>query len=321
MANTPAVVAQLRALARLTRAEIQIARTRVAQARTDAVRRELTENGDDAVRRAERIAEALRGLDAVPDVVAPVVGRAAALVKSTVEQAQPLDEALLGDLALEHQLLDRARYLLALTDRDGPASVHRLAEQLVAAHTATVDWLTTVLAEDALGGPTALRPTPLQVVTGGVTRAVRLPTRLTVDGVNRAAHEVSRARADARRRVGGVARLVGRFTSDTREVVTTGVDAALERAEDVARDGDDHDTTTAVPRIRRELGVPSADELPVRRYDELSVQQAVGEVRKLRSPDDLQAVIRYEEQHKNRSGIVSAARTRFAAVAKDVVGV
>jgi hypothetical protein len=92
MANTAAVIAQLRTLEQLTRTEIRIARLRVAQARTEAVRRELEENGDNASRRAERLATALHDLDAVPDVVAPVVGRAAALVKSTVEQAQPLDE-------------------------------------------------------------------------------------------------------------------------------------------------------------------------------------------------------------------------------------
>jgi hypothetical protein len=321
MANTAAVIAQLRTLEQLTRTEIRIARLRVAQARTEAVRRELEENGDNAERRAERLAAALRDLDAVPDVVAPVVGRAAALVKSTVEQAQPLDEALLGDLTLEHQLLDRARYLLALTDREGPASVHRLAEELVTAHTATVDWLTTVLAEEALGGPAALRATPLQAVTAGVTRAVRLPTRLTVGGVNRAAHEVTRARDDARRRVEDVAGRVGRFATDTRDVVTTGIDAALERAEGVARRDAGRDTARAVHTARRDLGALSADELPVRRYDELSVQDVVAAVKKLDSPDDLQAVRRYEEQHKNRSGVVSAAQTRFAALAKDAVGV
>ncbi|MDT7702731.1 MAG: hypothetical protein QOJ30_5056, partial [Pseudonocardiales bacterium] len=194
-------------------------------------------------------------------------------------------------------------------------------EQLVTAHTATVDWLTTVLAEEALGGPAALRATPLQAVTGGVTRAVRLPTRLTVGGVNRAAHGVTRARDDARQRVEEVAGRVGRLAADTRDVVTTGIDAALERAEGVARRDAGRDTGRAVHTARRDLGALSADELPVRRYDELSVQDAVAAVKKLDSPDDLQAVLRYEEQHKNRSGVVSAAQTRIAALAKDAVGV
>ncbi len=49
----------------------------------------------------------------VPEVVGPFLGRAAATVKAMADQALPFDEALLGDLALEHQLLDRARYIKA----------------------------------------------------------------------------------------------------------------------------------------------------------------------------------------------------------------
>ncbi len=43
------------------------------------------------------------------------------------EQAQPFDEALLGDLALEHQLLDRARYIKALAVAAGNKDVENLA--------------------------------------------------------------------------------------------------------------------------------------------------------------------------------------------------
>ncbi|GAA4680564.1 hypothetical protein GCM10023215_12490 [Pseudonocardia yuanmonensis] len=327
MAN-PAVISQLRTLEQLTRTEVQIARTRVAQARTDAVRRELEQNGDNAERRAERIAAALRDLGEVPDVVAPAVGFAAYLVKSTVEQAQPLDEALLGDLALEHQLLDRARYLVGLTATDGPVSVHALAEQLVTAHTATVDWLTTVLAEEALGGPAALRPTPLQAVAGGVTRAVQLPTRLTVGGVNRAAHRVARAGDEVRARLGRIGDKVGligskveRVATDTREVVGTAVDAGLERAEDVAHADGGPRAGATVHTVRRDAGALRADELPIEDYDAKSVQEAVAAIRTLRTPDGIQAVIRYEEQHKNRARIVSAAQTHFASLAKETVSV
>ena len=195
---TDTVVTQLRALEQLTRTEAQIARIRTAQARTDAVRRELQQNGDNAVRRADRIAGALDGLDAVPDVVTPAIGRVLALVKSALEQAQPIDEALLSDLNLEHQLLDRARYVRVLAQRAGLPSVERLADDLVTAHTATVDWLTTVLAEEALGGPAALTPTPLQRVAGGVAHAVGLPTRFAVQQVNWAVHTVYRTGEQAR---------------------------------------------------------------------------------------------------------------------------
>jgi hypothetical protein len=294
---------------------------RVGQARTDAVRRELTQNGSNAEERGRLIAKALRDLGGYPDVVTPAVGRITAFIKTNLEQVEPLSEALLQDLQLEHQLVDRARYLKVLAKDAEKPQVAKLADRLVTAHTATVDWLTTVLAEEALGGPAALRATPLQAVTAGVTRAVQLPTRLTVGGVNRAAQEVSRARDDARRRVEEVAGQVGRLAADTRDVVTTGIDAALERAEGVARRDAGRDAARAVHTARRDLGALSADELPVRRYDELSVQDAVAAVKKLDSPDDLQAVLRYEEQHKNRSGVVSAAQTRIAALAKDAVGV
>lgn len=331
MANA-AVISQLRTLEQLTRTEVQIARTRVAQARTDAVRRELRQNGDNAERRAERIAAALRDLGEVPDVVGPAVGLAAYLVKSTVEQAQPLDEALLGDLALEHQLLDRARYLVALTAQTGPAAVHGLAEQLVTAHTATVDWLTTVLAEEALGGPAALRPTPLQAVAGGVTRAVQLPTRLAVGGVNRAAHEVAKAGEEVRTRFGRIGDKVGRVAtgtrdtvervaSDTGDVVGTAVAAGLERAEDVAQADGGPRAGSAVHSVRRDAGALRADELPIRDYDAKGGQDAVAAIRKLRTADGVQAVIRYEERHKNRSSVVSAAQTHFASLAKETVGV
>ncbi|WP_214367829.1 ferritin-like domain-containing protein [Pseudonocardia sp. H11422] len=232
-----------------------------------------------------------------------------------------MDEALLSDLALEHQLLDRARYLGALAEAAGESGVRRLAERLVTAHTATVDWLTTVLAEEALGGPTALRPTPLQRVAGGVTRAVNLPARVAVEGVNRALHTVNQTGQDARDKVGEYAGRVRRLGSGTREVLFAGRDAALQRAETVAcRDGAG-DTATTVHEARRDLGSLTVGEPPIRRYDELSVQEAVAGIKKLDRTDDINAVLRYEEAYKNRSGVVSAAHTRYAALAKEAAGV
>lgn len=112
--NTAALITQLRVLLDLTHNEIQIAETRAAQARTDAVRRELTQNADHARQRAGAVEEAIRDLGGLPGIAGPWFGRARAMVKAMAEQAQPFDEVLLGDLALEHQLLDRARYLRAL---------------------------------------------------------------------------------------------------------------------------------------------------------------------------------------------------------------
>ncbi|MBF6482405.1 ferritin-like domain-containing protein, partial [Nocardia cyriacigeorgica] len=109
MSNTATLLAQLRAVLDLTNTEIQIAETRLAQARTEAVHRELSENADNARARAEAIEAAVRELGGVPPLIGPFLGRAGAAIKAMVEQAQPFEEALLGELTLEHQLLDRAR--------------------------------------------------------------------------------------------------------------------------------------------------------------------------------------------------------------------
>ena len=160
------LIAQLRAVLELTHTEVQIAETRIAQARTEAVEKELTQNARHGRERALTIEAAIRELGGFPDVVGPLIGRAAAVFKALAEQAQPFDEALLGDLALEHELLDRARYVKALAVTAQRKDVQDLADKLITAHSATVEWLTTVLAEDALGGPAALRRSPTQAAAG-----------------------------------------------------------------------------------------------------------------------------------------------------------
>src|SRR3954453_14268931 len=177
MPENAKLIHQLRALVLLTQTEEQVARTRIAQARTAAVRRQLTQTADNAAERTRLITEQLRALGGVPDVVTPAIGRLSALLKATFEQAEPLDEALLQDLQLEHQLLDRATYVKVLADKAGETTVRRLAERLIEAHSATVEWLTVVLAEEALGGPAALQATPVQRLAGGVVRSVNAPVR------------------------------------------------------------------------------------------------------------------------------------------------
>jgi hypothetical protein len=318
---TNTLIVQLHALDQLTRTEAQIARVRVGQARTDAVRRELRQNGDNADRRAARISDQLRSLDAKLDVVTPALGRILAMVKATIDQAQPIDEALFGDLALEHQLLDRARYVRVLAGRARLADVQELADDLITAHSATVEWLTTVLAEEALGGPPALVPTPLQRVAGGVVQAVTFPTRLAAREAKRAVNTVYRRGEQARVTVEDVAGTVVKLGSGTREVAAAGRDAALQRAERVAvRDGAGAVANT-VHETRTELGSLKAAELPIKHYEELTAQESIAALRKLSDPDELTAMIRFEESHKNRSGVISAAQTRHAAVARDAAGI
>ena len=116
MTDNAKIINQLRALVLLTQTEEQVARTRVSQARTEAVRRELTQNADHAAERTRAITDQLRALGGVPDVVTPALGRLSAVLKAGFEQVEPLEEALLQDLSLEHQLHDRATYLKVLAE-------------------------------------------------------------------------------------------------------------------------------------------------------------------------------------------------------------
>jgi hypothetical protein len=336
MTDNAKIINQLRALLLLTQTEEQIARTRVGQARTDAVRRELTQNADNAAARTQAITEQLRASGGVPDVVTPALGRLGALVKSALEQAEPLEEALLQDLELEHQLLDRATYLRVLAETAGQAKVKALAERLITAHESTVEWLTVVLAEEALGGPAALVATPFQKVAGGAARAVNAPVRFMANTVNRAVDTVQTtvhstvdsvqsnaeqlgdsARDDARGLVGRAATLTGAV----RETLAAGRAASLRRAERVARREGNTEAAEAAKAAREELGDVTADELPIKGYDALSVPDAVKAIKQLRTPHDINVIIRYEETHKDRANVSSAAQTQLAALAKEAVGV
>lgn len=311
------LLAQLRTLLDLTNTEIQVAETRVAQARTDAVRKELTENAQNARERAEAIEQTIRDLGGIPDVIGPFLGRAAAAVKALTEQAQPFDEALLGDLALEHQLLDRARYTKALAVALRNKDAEALATRLITAHQATVDWLTTVLAEDALGGPAALRRTPLQAFAGAAVKFVNVPVTWSTGAIDRALDSVRSAPPAINERFSRVAQageIAGKAFSASR-------DAALNAAERVTRQEGADDAADALHNARATTGVVDASELPIADYEDLNVSQAVAAVKDLDDAADLRVVIAYEEAHKNRSSVVSAAQVRVADIAREIVGI
>jgi bacterioferritin (cytochrome b1) len=319
--NNSKLISQLRALVLLTQTEEQVARTRISQARTDAVRRELTQNADNAAARALEITEQLRAVGGVPDVVTPALGRLSAILKATFEQAAPLEEALLSDLQLEHQLLDRATYLKVLADQAGQTTVRQLAEKLITAHEATVEWLTVVLAEEAMGGPAALVATPVQKVAGGVARAVNAPVRFWANTVNNAVDTVKQAGEETSERFTAVTERASALTEAVRETLSAGRGASLRKAEQVAdREGNKTAAKTA-KAARVELGDVSAAELPIKNYDDLTVADAIKAIKGLKTPKDLHVVIHYEEAHKNRSSVVSATQTQLADLAKDAVGV
>ncbi|QKT11701.1 ferritin-like domain-containing protein [Rhodococcus sp. W8901] len=317
MPDTSTLITQLRTILDLTNTEIQVADTRRAQARTEAVATELARNADNARDRTDAIERALRELGGLPDLVGPLLGRAASAVKTVTEQAQPFDEALLGDLALEHQLLDRARYLKALATAEHDPGVVQLAERLIIAHSATAEWLTTVLAEEALGGPAALRRTPMQAATGAAVRLVNAPMSWSAKGLDRA--------MDAARSTGPrIDRLLGRgaHAGDVAaKTITASSNAALERAEHVTRSEGADTIADALHSVRTTTGALTPDELPIADYDELNVSEVVAEVKELTETADVRAILAYEEAHKNRHGVVSAAQTRLADIAQEVTGI
>jgi len=310
------LINQLRTVLDLTHTEIQVAETRIAQARTDAVRDELTKNANNGRIRAEAIQKAIRDLGGFPDTIGPFLGRAAAAVKALTEQAQPFDEALLGDLALEDQLLDRSRYIKALAVAAKNTDVQALADRLITAHSATVNWLTTVLAEDALGGPAALRRTPLQAAAGTAVRIVNLPGQWSAQSVERVA-ELVRSTGPA---VDDLVRRAQHAGEVALKAIGASRDAALQSAEAVVRDEGANKTADALHNARAATGVLDAEELPIEDYDELNLNEAVAAVKELEAPSDIRTVIAYEEANKNRARLVSAAQTRVAEIAQEVVG-
>ena len=301
--TTQKLITQLRTLHHLTNTEAQIAQTRQVQARDEAVREELATNAANAHERAQLIAAALRDLGGVPDVVTPALGRATALAKTVVEQGQPIAAALFGDLALEHQLLDRARYLEALADRADHAATRNLARRLQAAHQETVDWITSVLVEEAAGEPTAVRPTPVQKAVGRLTSVVNYPARRTAEWINASAEAVARTRAG-----------VGTLAEAAVDSLTAGRDAALLQAEQIATRKGARSTETALHRTRVLAGGLTGDELAVDDYDDLTVSDVASAVQKLTDKAALTALLRYEQNHKDRAGAVTAIENRLAAL-------
>ena len=321
MSHNTKIINQLRALVLLTQTEEQVARTRISQARTDAVRKELTQNADNAAKRSLEITDALRTLGGVPDVVTPAVGRLSATLKATFEQAAPFEEALLTDLQLEHQLKDRATYVKVLADQAGETKVRQLAEKLITAHEATVEWLTVVLAEEALGGPAALVATPVQKVAGGVARAVNAPFSFWANTVNNTVDTVKHAGEQTSERFNAVTERASALTDAVRETLAAGRGASLKRAEQIANREGNKDGAKAAKSAREELGDVSARELPIKNYDNLSVADAIKAIKGLKEAKDIRVVINYEESHKDRSNVVSAAQTHLADLAKEAVGV
>jgi hypothetical protein len=98
-------------------------------------------------------------------------------------------------------------------------------------------------------------------------------------------------------------------------------DGALAGAEQVAREQGANDAADALHTVRSATGVLDPAELPIADFDELTVTDAVTAVKELTDPSDIRSIVAYEEAHKNRARVVSAAQTRVAGIAQDVLGI
>jgi hypothetical protein len=106
-----------------------------------------------------------------------------------------------------------------------------------------------------------------------------------------------------------------------RETIVAGRGATLRRAEQVAKRDGNKDAAKVARAAREELGDVSADELPIKNFDQLTVGDAIKAIKGLKDAHDINVVIRYEETHKDRANVASAAQTQLAELAKEKVGV
>ena len=316
--DSHSLVNELIALLRLTKVEAQVARSRVSQARREEIRRELEDNASEADARAARLQAAVRRLGGAPDVLADTVGRMTALTKVTAEQVQPFSEGLLGDLGLEHQLRDRVIFTRVLAEALDESDVVDLMHDLEEAHTETIEWIRVRLAELAQGGPVALAPTPAQAAVGAVARFATLPSRQSAAVFNRAFDVLRRGRVSAQEKLSSTVDKARQSAEAAEDVVSAGRDAAVKRAEEVAPFTE---VRKAARKTREDLGTVDADDLPIEDYDRLSAQDATNEINGLDDARQLRVVLAYEQAHKNRKGVSTAAQKRLTALADDSISV
>ena len=317
------LLSQLNTLLRLTRTEEMITQVRRTQARTDAVERELARSAGMCRERAALLRELIPALEGVYDAVGAAVGRLSAAAKTQLEQGTTLPEALFSDLALEHQLLDRARYVKRLGEAAQQPRVVEVMARLEMAHTATVVWLDSILTELAAGQPAELRPTTTQAAVASGRRIASSGARHATHAVNRSvavlgqlqdryghtpgevSHRVTRG---ADRAVNIANRRLGR---DTNDMLTAGRDAALNRAESVAPEDGNNRTAQDVHDPRASVGALRVEELPIPDYDTLSAGMAASRIETLHSVYDVEVVLTYERANKARAGATRAAETRI----------
>ena len=222
------LVSELQNLLRLTAFEQTIAAVRRSQAATTSVAEELRANYAKSVERSQLLQDAVRQAGGVPDVVGSALSKAGAFVQTQVNQVQTLQGALLGDLALEHQLRERTRYARTLAESLGYYQLIPVFERLDAAHTATIEWLEARLTEVGRTGTSAIQATPVQALVGATRKVALLPFGVFAATVNRGTSLLRRSASTAAQTVTSAA---GTAAETAREGVQTAARTAGEAAD------------------------------------------------------------------------------------------
>lgn len=274
------LLSELQDLLRLTAFEQTIATIRRSQAASTPIAKELAENAEKSGERRRLLADAVRQAGGVPDVVGAALGRAGAFVQTQVNQVQTLQGALLGDLALEHQLRERARYARTLAESLGYSQVIPVLDRLEVAHTATIEWLEQRLAEVGRTGTSALRATPIQAAVTAARRTVGAPFGVVAAGVNRAST------------------LIGRKGSGAVEATASAAQEATEQVLDLT-------------------GLDETAE-PFAAYGKLSGDSVIRHVADSDDVEHLREILAYEQAHKARKGVVQALESRLQELSSTV---
>ena len=167
-------------------------------------------------------------------------------------------------------------------------ALRRTLERLERAHTETIEWLMTRLAEVAAGGPAALRPTPMQSIVGFGRRLSTMSLRNASGTVNRSIEDAGRVRRQA---VDAVRTNGGRVQELIEAAGESGppVRRQPKRTEEIADERGDRTQARAIQQ-RRPLGAVDATELPIRGYDALRADVATARIARLTNVDDVRAV-------------------------------
>ena len=324
------LVSELQQLLRMTAFEQTIATVRRAQARSTDIAEELRANALKSAERQTLLAGAVKQVGGVPDVVGSALGKAGAFATTQLNQVQTLQGALLGDLALEHELRERARYARTLAESLGYSQVLPVLDRLEVAHTATIEWLEKRLAEVGRTGTSALEATPIQAFVGLARKAAGAPLAVAASGVNRVSGVVQRfggkavdsvqdAAAEVADKAGDAASSLAHRAEDAASTVAGKAASAADVYPSEPKVEPAVDEFGAVGSLTDNTGVePDGQHAPFAGYDKLSGDRVMAHVAESTDLPDLQVLLAYEEAHKNRKGVIAAVEARLAALGESV---